>query len=95
MQPAPQLREPLSQIVCDAHRGEVYARFSQWSPPAGAARACVRGAAPPWTQPCGTLRGFKMPVRRVRPVVALSLIGSAIYTVDARARIPDRAGLRN
>jgi len=27
-----------------------------------------------------------MPVRRVGPVVVLSLIGSAFYTVDARAR---------
>jgi hypothetical protein len=43
----------------------------------------------------GHPEGFKMPVRRVRPVVALSLIGSAIYMVDARARVPDRAGLRN
>jgi hypothetical protein len=34
MQPAPQLREPLSQIVRDAHRGEVYAPESG-RPPGG------------------------------------------------------------
>jgi len=32
-----------------------------------------------------TVRGFKMPIRRVGSLVALSLIGSATYSVD-RAR---------